>query len=259
MFGHIRNIVNEHRLLVDTVLQERLRHAGSGPGTWGRDTAQAHMLTVKLQGFGNEFGPSGDRSRHPDHAELLSELQAEEATCDGALAAAHQCGSGVPPWHFVNVEPAEKRRTQDDEEEIGGPAGHAATSAAMAARAARPPGRQRLLSQNGYGYTWVFNTWFEASRKSPIFGVWAAPAPQKNLPKGGGRRPPPFGMVCGAAGTAQTPKIDDLRPAPKPCLNNPSVKGPGRPQTPARNRRSARHLCEEVWGPIGRHVGYTTL
>ena len=31
-------------------------------------------------------------------------------------------------------------------------------------------------------------------------------------------------MVFGAAGAAQTPKIDDLRPAKKTCIKNPSLK-----------------------------------
>ncbi len=39
--------------------------------------------------------------------------------------------------------------------------------------------------------------------------------PPKTIPEGGGLRPPPFGMVVGAAGAAQTPKLDDFRPAPK--------------------------------------------
>ncbi len=35
------------------------------------------------------------------------------------------------------------------------------------------------------------------------------------LPKGGGRSPPPFGRVSRPPGAAQTPKVDDFRPAPK--------------------------------------------
>ncbi len=45
----------------------------------------------------------------------------------------------------------------------------------------------------------------------------------KTIPEGGGLRPPPSGMVFGAAGTAQTPNIDDFRPAPKPYIKNPSL------------------------------------
>ncbi len=30
-------------------------------------------------------------------------------------------------------------------------------------------------------------------------------------------------MVCGAAGAAKTPNIDDFRPVQKPCIKNPSV------------------------------------
>jgi hypothetical protein len=43
-------------------------------------------------------------------------------------------------------------------------------------------------------------------------GVWATPAAPKNVPKRGGMRPPPFGMVVGAAGASQTPKIGDFQP-----------------------------------------------
>jgi hypothetical protein len=61
---------------------------------------------------------------------------------------------------------------------------------------------------------------FCAGRKSSIFYVWAAPATPKNIPGGGGLHPPPFGMVLGVAGAAQTPKSVDLQPAPKPCIKN---------------------------------------
>ncbi len=54
---------------------------------------------------------------------------------------------------------------------------------------------------------------FWAGRESSISGVWAASAAPKTIPKGGGV----------AAGAAQTPKINDLRPAQKPCITNPSV------------------------------------
>jgi hypothetical protein len=50
---------------------------------------------------------------------------------------------------------------------------------------------------------------FWAGRASSISGIWAAPAAPKTMPKGGELRPPPFGMVLGAAGAAQTPEIGD--------------------------------------------------
>ncbi len=53
-----------------------------------------------------------------------------------------------------------------------------------------------------------------AGRRSAIFGVGAAPAAS----------PPHFGMVLGAVGAAQTPKIDDLQMAQKPCIDSPSVE-----------------------------------
>jgi hypothetical protein len=61
-----------------------------------------------------------------------------------------------------------------------------------------------------------------AGQKSLIFWVWAAPAAPNTIPEGGGLRPPPS---WGAAGAGQTPNIDDFRPAPKPCVKNPSVLG----------------------------------
>jgi hypothetical protein len=48
---------------------------------------------------------------------------------------------------------------------------------------------------------------------------------QQTIPKDGGRRRPPFGMVFGAAGAAHTSKIDDFRPAQKPCIENQSIVG----------------------------------
>ncbi len=64
---------------------------------------------------------------------------------------------------------------------------------------------------------------FWAGRRSPIFGVWAAPAAPQTFPKRGGLSPPPSGMFFWAAGAAQSPKTDDFRPAQKPCIKNPSV------------------------------------
>ncbi len=47
--------------------------------------------------------------------------------------------------------------------------------------------------------------------KSSILGVETAPGAPETIQKGGGRRPLPFGMVLGAPGAVQTPKIDDIR------------------------------------------------
>ena len=56
---------------------------------------------------------------------------------------------------------------------------------------------------------------FWAGRESPILGVSSAPAVQKTIPEGGGRRPPPVGMVFGAAGAAQTPQNRRFPAGPK--------------------------------------------
>ncbi len=63
---------------------------------------------------------------------------------------------------------------------------------------------------------------FWAGRESPIFGVWAAPAAPKTIPKGGGRRPPPSGMVFEATEATRTRKINDFRPTQKQCIKNSS-------------------------------------
>ncbi len=49
-----------------------------------------------------------------------------------------------------------------------------------------------------------------------MLGLWAASEAPQIIPDGGGRSPPPSGLVLGAARAAQTAKIDDLRPAKKP-------------------------------------------
>ncbi len=72
------------------------------------------------------------------------------------------------------------------------------------------------------------HTWagFGAGWKSSILGVWATPAAPKTIPEGGVLRPPPFGLVVGAAGAAQTQQIADFWPAQKQCIKNPSVHDP---------------------------------
>ncbi len=59
-----------------------------------------------------------------------------------------------------------------------------------------------------------------------IVDVWGlgGPGGPKTILKGGGLRLPPFGMVLGAAGAAQTSKIVDFRPAQKPRMKNPNAK-----------------------------------
>ncbi len=61
---------------------------------------------------------------------------------------------------------------------------------------------------------------FGADRQSSMLGLRAGPAAQKPLQKVGCEVPPPPGMVFGAAGAAQTPNIDDSRPAQKQCIKN---------------------------------------
>ncbi len=53
-------------------------------------------------------------------------------------------------------------------------------------------------------------TYFSGTQKSSIWGVWTAPEAPETTPKGGALRAPPFGVVSGDRGAAQTPKIDDL-------------------------------------------------
>ncbi len=52
------------------------------------------------------------------------------------------------------------------------------------------------------------------------FWGWGGPGGPKNNSRKWGVRPPPSGMVFGAAGAAQTPKIDDFRPAQNHVLKN---------------------------------------
>ncbi len=57
-----------------------------------------------------------------------------------------------------------------------------------------------------------------------MFGVGAALATPKTIPEGGLRSPPPLEWFFGGAVAAQTPKIDDFRPAQTPCIKNQSFK-----------------------------------
>ena len=61
---------------------------------------------------------------------------------------------------------------------------------------------------------------FLVDQTSSIFGVWAALGALQTITNGGA---PPFGMVSGAAGAAQTPKIDMFRSIKQPCIKNPGV------------------------------------
>ncbi len=60
---------------------------------------------------------------------------------------------------------------------------------------------------------WMAMTFYKKKdRKSVMLGVWAAPGAPETLAKGEELRPPPFGMVSGAPGAAQTHKMTDFRP-----------------------------------------------
>jgi hypothetical protein len=93
-----------------------------------------------------------------------------------------------------------------------------------------------------------YNSWFSAGRRSLTSWVWAAPAAPKTIAKGGELRPPPFGIVFWAAGAAQTPKVDDFRPAQQPCIKNLSVLLPGRKSKILNGLLPGRHRN----GPSGR-------
>ena len=57
-----------------------------------------------------------------------------------------------------------------------------------------------------------------------FFAVWAAPAAPNTIPEGGGAEALHLlEGFWGAAGAAETPQIDDFRPAQKPCIKHPSV------------------------------------
>ncbi len=53
------------------------------------------------------------------------------------------------------------------------------------------------------------------TQKSSMLGVWTAQGAPETTPKGRGLRAPPFGMVFGAAGAAQTSKIEVFAAGPK--------------------------------------------
>jgi hypothetical protein len=78
-----------------------------------------------------------------------------------------------------------------------------------------------VAPQEAGKYTRVLDTWFLVNRNSSIFEVHGPRRPQKPCQTVGGR--PPFGMVSGAEGAAQTPNIDDFRSTKKPCMKNPGV------------------------------------
>ncbi len=73
--------------------------------------------------------------------------------------------------------------------------------------------------------SWVLNSWFLGRPEIVDFGGLGGPAALKTIPEGRGLRPPPFGMVFGAAGAVQTHKILKFRPAQEPCIKNSSVHG----------------------------------
>ncbi len=53
-------------------------------------------------------------------------------------------------------------------------------------------------------------TYFAGAQTSSILGVWTAPGAPETTPKGGARSAPRFGVVYGAPGAVQIPKIYDF-------------------------------------------------
>ncbi len=53
-------------------------------------------------------------------------------------------------------------------------------------------------------------TYFSGTQKSSVSVVWTALADPETTPKGWERSAPPFGLVSGAPGAVQTPKIYDF-------------------------------------------------
>ena len=86
----------------------------------------------------------------------------------------------------------------------------------LRSRGTRPPKKRNLIYgpplyrrlPDGGSSRWGFSDLMD----SVILGVWAAPGARETLPKGGGRSPPPSGMVSRAPGAARTPKMADFRP-----------------------------------------------
>ncbi len=68
------------------------------------------------------------------------------------------------------------------------------------------PRPKEFVYQSPYRTIGILIHVFLAGRGSSIFEVWAAAAAPKTIPDGGGRSPPPFGMVFGAAGPPRPPK-----------------------------------------------------
>ena len=64
---------------------------------------------------------------------------------------------------------------------------------------------------------------FWAGRESSIFGGLGGPGGPQNHSRRWGASPPPSGMVCWAAGAAQTPQIVDFRPAEKTTYSKPKL------------------------------------
>ena len=91
----------------------------------------------------------------------------------------------------------------------------------------RPPlrlrGRPTPTKKTNRGTTFTGKFLFIRPKSGPeMVNFWglAGPGARETLSKGGGLRPPPFGMVFEAAGAAQIPKIGDFRPAQQPCIES---------------------------------------
>jgi hypothetical protein len=73
------------------------------------------------------------------------------------------------------------------------------------------------------GSTLVSNIRFLGRPDIADFGGLGGPGGPENHSRRWGAKPPLSGMVFGALRAAQTRKINDFRPAQKPCIKNPSV------------------------------------
>ncbi len=91
-------------------------------------------------------------------------------------------------------------------------------------RAQRPRLEKRYINQRRLtresAYTWCF---FSAGRKSRIFGVWAAPAAPQTIPKGGGLRPPPSGLLLGGRRGRPNPNNRRFLAGPQTINQQPNV------------------------------------